>query len=196
MLSLGKTIISSAVFDEKFACDLNECKGYCCLQGDSGAPLEEKEAMLLERLYPEIKRYMRPEGISAVEEKGTSVIDSDGDIVTPLIGNDECAYTQYKDGIYSCAIEKAWEDKKIAFRKPVSCHLFPVRITKYEEFDAVNYEELKICRPALKRGRKENIPVYRFLRDSLIRMYGKKWYTELLIAAGEIEKNKQDRHLH
>lgn len=190
MLSLGKTIISSAVFEEKFACDLEKCRGHCCLHGDSGAPLEEEEAQLLEELWPVIRQYMRPEGISAVESQGTSIIDADGDTVTPLIGNAECAYAQYKNGIYYCAIEHAWQEKKIPFRKPVSCHLFPIRVKKYPEFDAVNYEELKICKPALKRGKAENIPVYCFLEEALVRVYGREWYDELLSAAAAIERNK------
>jgi len=190
MLSLGKTIISSAVFEEKFACDLKKCRGQCCLHGDSGAPLEEEEAKILEKIFPVVRYYMRPRGIKAVEEKGTSMIDSDGDLVTPLIGNAECAYARYDEGIYYCAIERAWEDKKVSFRKPISCHLFPLRVKKYEEFDAVNYEEIKICRPAVARGKAENIPVYDFLEEALVRAYGKKWYKELLIAAKEIQKNK------
>ncbi|HCC70559.1 MAG TPA: DUF3109 domain-containing protein [Bacteroidales bacterium] len=190
MFSLGKTIISSAVFEEKFACDLQKCRGQCCLYGDSGAPLENEEAEILENFFPVLRNYMRPEGIKAVEKKGTSMLDKDGDLVTPLIGNAECAYTLYNNGIYYCAIEKAWEDKKISFRKPISCHLFPLRIKKYEEFDAVNYEELKICKPAVRKGVAENIPVYRFLEEALVRAYGKKWYNELLIAAEEIKKNK------
>lgn len=190
MLSLGKAIISSAVFEEKFACDLKKCKGYCCLQGDSGAPLLDEEATALEEIWPVIKNYMRPEGIRAVEEKGLSVIDSDGDLVTPLIGKAECAYAKYDEGIYHCAIERAWEDRVISFRKPLSCHLFPLRIKRYREFDAVNYEEIKICRPAVRRGKNENIPVYRFLKDPLIRLYGSKWYNELLRAAADIGRNK------
>ena len=190
MLSLGKTIISSAIFEEKFACDIEKCRGHCCLHGDSGAPLEEEEAQILGGVWPILKKYMRPEGIRAVQQKGTSMTDSDGDLVTPLIGNAECAYAQYVNGIYYCAIEKAWMEKKISFRKPISCHLFPVRIKKYEEFDAVNYEELKICSPAVRRGKAENIPVYRFLKEPLIMVYGKQWYDELLIAADEIRKNK------
>lgn len=144
----------------------------------------------MEEIWPVVKQYMRPEGIRAVQQRGTSMTDSDGDLVTPLIGNAECSYAQYVNGIYYCAIEKAWMDKKISFRKPLSCHLFPIRIKKYEEFDAINYEEIKICKPALKRGKIEDIPLYRFLEEPLVRVYGEKWYNELLIAAEEIEKNK------
>ena len=193
MLSIGRTIISSAVFEEKFSCDLARCKGCCCLQGDSGAPLEESEGKTIAEIWPVIKDYMRTEGIQAVEEKGTSLIDSDGDLVTPLIGNAECAYTLLEDGVYFCAIERAWADGKVKFQKPISCHLFPIRIKKYEEFDAVNYEEWKICRPAVKKGKESNIPVYEFLQEPLIRIYGKQWYNELQIAAREFEKIEKDR---
>ncbi len=190
MLSLGKAIVSSAVFEEKFACDLEKCRGYCCLQGDSGAPLLEEEGAILEEIWPVIKHYMRPEGIRAVEEKGISMIDDDGDLVTPLIGKAECAYAGYSEGIYYCAIERAWEDRKISFRKPISCHLFPLRVKRYREFDAVNYEEIKICRPAVRRGKAGDIPVYRFLKDPLIRLYGREWYKELLSAAADIRRKK------
>jgi len=188
MLSIDRTVISMNLFDRKFCCDLDKCKGSCCRYGDSGAPLEEKEAVILEEIWPELKKYMRAEGIEAVMEKGTSMVDSDGDIVTPLIGNDECAYAIVENGIFKCAIEKAWIDGKIKFRKPESCHLFPVRIKKYREFDAVNYEEWKICKSARKLGEELDLPVYKFLKDPLIRVYGKKWYKEVEKAAGEIKK--------
>lgn len=178
------------LFDKKFCCDLNECKGSCCRYGDSGAPLEESEAIILEEIWPLVKDYLRPSGIKAIEKMGTSMVDSDGDTVTPLIGNEECAYAVIEDGIYKCAIEKAWTDGKIKFRKPESCHLFPVRIKKYKDFDAVNYEEWKICKPALKKGEELNLPVYKFLKEPLIRAYGKKWYADLEKAAEDIKKSK------
>lgn len=190
MLSIDHTVISMNLFDKKFCCDLQKCKGSCCRYGDSGAPLEEKEAIILEEIWTEVRAYMRPEGIEAVEEKGTSMVDSDGDTVTPLIGNDECAYALIEDGVFMCAIEKAWSNNKIKFRKPESCHLFPVRIKKYKEFDAVNYEEWKICKPARKLGEELDMPVYKFLKDPLIRVYGKKWYREVEKAAQEIKNLK------
>lgn len=190
MLSVGRTVISMNLFEKKFCCDLEKCKGTCCKYGDSGAPLEEKEATLLEKIWPIVKNYLRDEGISSIEAKGTSVIDSDGDIVTPLIGNDECAYATVESGIYKCGIERAWEEGMTDFRKPESCHLFPVRIKKYREFDAVNYEEWKICKPALVKGEEISLPVYEFLKVPLIRVYGKKWYKEIEIAAYELEKRK------
>ena len=176
------------LFDKKFCCNLEKCKGNCCRYGDSGAPLEEAEAVILEEIWPVVEKYMRPEGIEAVRKKGSSVVDSDGDPVTPLIGNDECAYAIVEDGIFKCAIEMAWTDGKIKFRKPESCHLFPVRIKKYSEFDAVNYEEWKICKPAIYLGEELDLPVYKFLKEPLIRVYGKSWYKEVEKAAGEIKK--------
>ncbi len=188
MLSIDRTVISMNLFDKKFCCNLEKCKGSCCRYGDSGAPLEEAEAVILEEIWPVVEKYMRPEGIEAVREKGTSMVDSDGDTVTPLIGNDECAYAILEDGIFKCAIEKAWTDGKIKFRKPESCHLFPVRIKKYRDFDAVNYEEWKICKPARNLGEDLDLPVYKFLKEPLIRVYGKSWYKEVEKAAEEIKK--------
>lgn len=176
------------LFEKRFVCDLEKCKGQCCYYGDSGAPLEQSEAEILEKIYPIIREYMRPEGVAAVERQGTSMIDSDGDVVTPLIGTAECAYAIIKDGIYMCAIEKAWHEGKVEFRKPESCHLFPVRVKKYREFDAVNYEEWKICQHALANGAAKDIFVYQFLKEPLTRVYGSEWYRELTIAAGEIRK--------
>jgi len=193
MLSLGKTVISMDIFEKKFCCDLIRCKGACCFHGDSGAPLEEAEAITLERIWPLIRGTLRAEGIAAVEEKGTSMIDTDGDLVTPLIGKEECAYALVEESIYRCAIEKAWQNGIIDFRKPLSCHLFPVRIKKYAEFDAVNYEEWKICRPAFKRGEADNVPVYSFLKESLIRVYGQKWYRELTKVASELGKRAEGK---
>jgi len=188
MLSIGKTIISMDLFEKRFVCDLDKCRGQCCYYGDSGAPLENGEAEMLQEVYPEIKHLMRSEGIRAVEKQGTSVIDTDGDTVTPLIGNAECAYAIIEEGIYKCAIEKAWFEKKSSFRKPESCHLFPVRVKKYRDFDAVNYEEWKICKPAIHNGMSQGVYVYQFLREPLTRVYGEEWYRELTIAADELQK--------
>lgn len=191
MLSIGRTIISMELFEKRFICDLDKCKGHCCYHGESGAPLEDNEAEILEEIYPVIKEFLRDEGVEAISRQGTSLIDSDGDRVTPLVGTAECAYAIIDNGIYKCAIEKLWHEGKISFRKPVSCHLFPVRVKKYREFDAVNYEELKICKPALLKGASENLFVYQFLEEPLKRVYGDEWYNELTIAAGEIRKMKK-----
>jgi hypothetical protein len=180
MLPVGNTLVSEAVISAKFVCDLKRCKGACCVEGESGAPLEKEELKKLESVYPHVKPYLTAEGIAALEEKGLYLIDDDGDYVTPLIGNGgACAFTVYENGIAACGIEKAFNDGKIDFRKPVSCHLYPVRITQYKNYDAVNYHEWEICAPACKLGKQLKIPVYKFVKDALIRKYGEKWYQEL-----------------
>ncbi|WP_430974398.1 DUF3109 family protein [Sunxiuqinia rutila] len=184
MLEIGKTIVSLDVVEEHFLCDLFKCKGACCVEGDSGAPLTQEEAVKLDEIYPIVEPYMTEEGKAVVESQGTSVVDSDDDVVTPLVNNCECAFT-FKDehGIVKCAIEKAFLEGKVDFRKPVSCHLFPVRITEYERFDAVNYQELRICKPARECGAGQKLPLYQFLKEPLIRKYGKDWYEQLAFAA-------------
>ena len=180
MLKIQHTLVSLDVIEKHFVCDLQKCRGICCVHGDSGAPLEQEEAEQLERLYDKYKGFMQEAGRQAVEAQGTSVIDSDGDLVTPLIHGKECAYAfRDRDGIYKCAIETAWQKKKIPFRKPVSCHLFPVRLREYEDFTAVNFEFWKDCRPALELGRKKNVRVYEFLQEALTRRFGREWYREL-----------------
>ncbi len=184
MLKIQHTLVSLDVIEKHFVCDLQKCRGICCVHGDSGAPLEQEEAEQLELLYDKYKGFMQEAGRQAVEAQGTSVIDSDGDLVTPLIHGKECAYAfRDRDGIYKCAIETAWQKKKIPFRKPVSCHLFPVRLREYEDFTAVNFEFWKDCRPALELGRKKNVRVYEFLEEALTRRFGREWYRELKGAA-------------
>jgi hypothetical protein len=190
VLQIDNTIISLDVFEKKFKCDLSKCRGKCCVYGDSGAPLEKDEVKLLEEIYPEVKPFLRPEGIMAIEEQGTSMVDSDGDDVTPLINHKECAYTIIENGIYFCAIESAYLKKKIKFQKPISCHLFPVRTKDYPEFTAVNYEKWEICKDAVKLGHEEDVSVVDFLKQALIRKFGKKWYKKLIIASKELKKSQ------
>jgi len=190
MLRIDDTIFSFDVLEKKFRCNLPKCHGNCCRYGDSGAPLSAEEAHILREIWSVVKPYLRPEGIAAIEEKGTSVVDFENDNVTPLIGNEECAYTILKDNILLCGIEQAWTDGKISYRKPLSCHLFPVRIKYYSDFRAVNYEELAICSPARITGEREGLYVYEFLKEPLIRALGKDLYNDLCIAARELRKNK------
>lgn len=175
-----KTLISDDIVEKHFVCDLNACKGACCVHGDSGAPLEDDETKILEGIFEKVKPYMTPQGIAAVEKQGTWVVDSDGDKVTPLVGGDkECAYTRFENGVAFCGIEKAWMEKKIDWRKPISCHLYPIRITAYKQYDAINYEKWDICKPACACGEKLQVPVYKFVKDALIRKYGAPWYKKL-----------------
>jgi len=183
VLQIGKTIISLDVVEKQFICDLSVCRGDCCVQGDSGAPLEKIEMEILDNIYEKIKGFLREEGIKTIEDQGKHIIDNDGDIVTPLIDNKECAYTIFEEGIVRCGIEKAFYAGEIDFIKPQSCHLFPVRITEYKKFDAVNYKPTDRCKCAIILGDINKIPVYKFLKDPLIRKYGKHWYKKLEIAA-------------
>jgi len=190
MLRIDDIVFSSDVLEKKFKCDLTACKGICCRYGDSGAPLSDEEVDILKEIWPDVKPYLRPEGIREIEKHGTSIIDFDNDHVTPLIDNVDCTYTVLEDNILRCGIEKAWSDRKITFRKPVSCHLFPVRIKQFPGFKAVNYEKLMICSSACKRGKRDEIYVYEFLKEPLIRVFGEKIYKELCIAAEELRKKE------
>ena len=184
MIEIGRTIVSFEVLEEYFLCDLLKCKGACCVEGTSGAPVTEEEANEIEQAYPVFLKYMPELHRQEVERQGFTVIDSDGDLVTPLINNRECVYTfTDEQGILKCAIEKAFLAGKISFRKPVSCHLFPIRITEYKRFDAINYQELKICKPGRICGSGEKLHLYKFLKEPLIRKYGGDWYEQLIFAA-------------
>ena len=183
MIEIGKTIISLDVLESKFCCDLDQCKGACCVDGDSGAPLIPEEAETIERLYPIFQEYLSEENRTEIAKQGFSLIDHDGDLVTPIIGKNECVYTFVNEkGITLCAIEKAYFEKNTDFRKPISCHLFPIRITEYKRFDGVNYEKLKICKPGRACGKINDLPLWKCLREPLIRKYGEDWYEELRIA--------------
>lgn len=190
MLRIDDTIFSFDILDKKFRCNLPLCLGNCCRYGDSGAPLTRAEAIILDEIWNEVRPFLRPEGVLAIEAKGKSITDFENDRVTPLIGNEECAYAILKDNIYMCGIEQAWTNGKITFRKPLSCHLFPVRIKYYSDFRAVNYEEITICSPARTTGAEEGVYVYEFLKEPLIRALGEEMYTDLCIAAQELRKNR------
>lgn len=179
MIIVDDCIISDNLADVKFCCDLAACKGACCVEGDCGAPLDKDEIPVLERIYPCVKPYMTEEGIAVVERDGVSSVDVDGLPCTPLVNNCECAYAVVEDGVTLCAIEKAWRAGKIDFQKPISCHLYPVRIEDYGEFKAVNYHEWDICRCAVAKGRGEGVPLYRYLEVPLVRRFGQEWYDEL-----------------
>ena len=189
MLRIGDTIFSFDILEKKFKCDLPRCLGNCCRYGDSGAPLSKEEVDILDEIWPDVKPYLRPEGIEVIENEGTSITDFENEKVTPLIGNEECAYSFLKDNIFMCGIEKAWSEGKISFQKPVSCHLFPARIKQYSDFKAVNYQELSICHAAVEYGRSEGVYVYEFLKTPLIRAFGEEIYNDLCIAASELRKN-------
>lgn len=189
MIQIGETLVSTDLVDSHFVCDLSKCKGACCVEGDSGAPLEESERMAIEHAFPLIKNRLSEKALAAVEEQGLYLTDSDGDLVTPLVdGNRECVYTLFENGVAYCAFEKAHAEGLIAFRKPVSCHLYPVRIDKMNHFEAVNVHRWSVCSPACKLGEELKVPVYVFLKEALVRKYGEEWYAELSEVAEQYRK--------
>ena len=189
MIQIDDKLISEDLFSEEFVCNLAKCKGICCVEGDAGAPLDEDETHILDEIYPKIKPYLRPEGIQAIEEQGTYTLDFEGDLVTPLVNNAECAYVIFDEkGYTKCAIEKAYEDGVINWQKPISCHLYPIRITEYSNFSAINYHEWDICSDACTLGKELSVKVYQFLKKPLIRKYGEEFYQTLSEAAEEWEK--------
>ena len=189
MIQIDDKLISEDLFSEEFVCNLAKCKGICCVEGDAGAPLDEDETKILDEIYPKIKPYLRPEGIQAIEEQGTYTLDFEGDLVTPLVNNAECAYVIFDEkGYTKCAIEKAYEDGVIEWQKPISCHLYPIRITEYSYFSAINYHEWDICSDACTLGKELGVKVYQFLKKPLIRKYGEEFYQTLSEAAEEWEK--------
>lgn len=195
MLSIKNTLVSEDILEKKFVCDLAACKGACCVEGDAGAPLEKSELKKLKSVYKDVEPYLNKKGHQAIQEQGLFVIDSDGDYTTPLVSaGKECAYVVFDEKkTAKCAIEMAFLDGKIKWQKPISCHLYPIRITPYKHYDAVNYHKWDICKPACTCGEKLNVPVYRFLKMPLIRKYGKSWYKELEIAADEWLKMKMHK---
>ena len=188
MIQVQDKIISLDVFEKHFVCDLNACKGACCIEGDSGAPLLDEEEEILNEIYEKVKPYMKKEGITEVENQGVAIYDSEGDLTTTLVNNRECAFVVEENGINLCSIEKAFLEGKTDFKKPISCHLFPIRIKEYRDFDVINYEEIKICKPACECGSKLEIPVYAFLKEPLIRKYGEIFYKGLLQIASSLKK--------
>ncbi len=185
MIVIDNTIVSDEFRDARFCCNVQRCLGACCVEGDAGAPLEEEEISYLEENLSRIRQYMRHDGIRVVYENGVFDYDSDGSYVTPLINDKDCAFVYYENKIARCAIEKAYMEGKINFQKPISCHLYPVRITKHKEFDAINYHKWHICGPARSFGKKQGIRLYEFLKDALVRKYGEEWFSKL---KAEIEK--------
>lgn len=189
MFQLGKTIISEDIIENDFVCNLSACHGACCIEGDAGAPLEDDEVDILKTIYPKIKPYLRPEGISAIEEQGTSIVTVFNEHETPLVKGKECAYTLFdKSGKALCGIEQAYNDGKIEWKKPISCHLYPIRLKTYSQFVAINYNKWDICDDACTLGTSLEVPVYKFVKEALIRKFGSDWYAELERTAKEFRK--------
>jgi hypothetical protein len=192
MIQIDDTVISTDLFDQKFCCDLSTCKGICCVEGDSGAPLEDEEIPKIESLLPVVWDDLSEKSKALIRKQGVYYVDEDGDKVTSIVDGAECVFTYFDEkGICKCALEKAYREGKTDFYKPISCHLYPVRLDNLSNGTvAVNVHSWKICRCAVDFGKEKNIPVYQFLKEPLIRRFGEAWYEQLCIAAEEIKQFK------
>jgi len=189
MLQIDDTIISLELLDRKFICDLATCKGECCVEGQEGAPLETDEVDRLNDVLPFVWDYLPERSKEVIKDQGVSYVDRDGDDVTSIVNGAECVFVYTDENGYSkCAVEKAYLEGKINFRKPISCYLYPVRVDRYKFHTAVNYHQWHICKCAQVLGEKEGVQVYKFLKDPLIQKFGYEWYEQLEIAAKEISE--------
>jgi hypothetical protein len=186
MIAIDDKLISEDIISTHFVCHLTACKGACCVQGDAGAPLEADELPILAHIYESVKPYLTEQGIEAIEKQGLYVVDNetDGGYATPLINGAACVYIVFdEDNIAGCGIQKAYNEGKINWQKPISCHLYPIRIKRYSDFEAVNYDKWHICKAACKFGKSQKVKLYEFLREPLIRKYGNDFYEQLHAAA-------------
>ncbi len=180
MIQVEDKILSELIFERKFVCDLNKCKGACCVEGDAGAPLEKDELGILENVFPKVKKYLSEKSLKAIEKNGLYTKDEDGEWVTTLVEGKECVYTIFDDnGTAFCGIEKAYLNNEIDFKKPISCHLYPIRVAKYKTFEALNYHYWDLCNDACVLGKQLGVKVYKFLKEPLVRKYGEAFYDEL-----------------
>ena len=183
MLQIQDKLVSLDLAEQFFCCDLNKCLGGCCIEGDAGAPITEDERAKIENILPEIWDDLLPQAQEVIRENGVSYIDEEGDLVTSIVDGKNCVFTTYgAGGMCLCAIEKAFREGRIDFMKPCSCHLYPVRLTEYTSFTAVNYHKWKICKCAEILGRKNGIRLYQFLKTPLTMKFGEEWYNELVQA--------------
>ena len=194
MIAIDNVLVSDDVIEAQFVCDLNKCKGGCCEDGDAGAPLNVKELEILNEIYETIKPYLTPEGIRWIEKHGRYNYDREYGWVTPTIEGTICAYgLRDENGIIKCGIEQAYRDGKIDFKKPISCHLYPiiVREGKNGDYDRMNYEPRDVlCKPACKLGKKLKVPVYEFLKEPLLRRYGPEFYEALQAVAQKVKEEQ------
>ncbi len=191
MIQLGKTLVSEDIIEKDFVCNLSACKGVCCVDGDAGAPLEASELQILKDIYPKVKPFMREEGIREIEKQGEYTVSEDGEYETTLINGRDCAYVIFDENETAlCAIEEAYNQGEVDWKKPISCHLYPIRVQEYSEFAAVNYHKWQICDDACTLGKELQVPIYKFVKQALVRKFGEDWYAELETIAEEWKKQK------
>ncbi len=180
MILIDDKLISDELFDVKFVCNLDKCLGACCVEGDAGAPLTQADIESIQRNLQHVEQYLPQEQRSLLSESGFYENDFTGDTVTTCLPSGECVFAYRKEnGVLGCALEKAFYDSKSDFKKPISCHLYPIRVSKVGDYTVLNYHEWDICKPALKLGNQLGVPVFRFLKDAVIRSFGENFYLEL-----------------
>jgi hypothetical protein len=180
MILLENTIVSEDILEKNFICNLAACKGACCIEGDSGAPITQDELEILESELENIKPYLTAVSLEAIKTQNFWEKDTDGDLVTTCLPTGECNFSLRDEaGMLKCGIEQAYRDGKASIQKPLSCHLYPIRISNVGEFEALNYHRWDICKPACKLGEEHQVAVYQFLKEPLIRKFGADWHNEL-----------------
>lgn len=193
MLEIQNTLVSLDLIERFFCCDLDKCLGECCIEGDAGAPITEDERQQIEAILPEIFDELSPAAQREIRENGVAYIDQEGDLVTSIVDGRNCVFTCFEPGgMCHCAIERAYRQGRINFYKPISCHLYPIRLKEYADFTAVNLHRWKICRCAEVLGRKLGLRAYQFLKEPLIRRFGQAWYDELALTAEEYLRQYPD----
>lgn len=180
MLQIKDTLVTLDIIERFFLCDLGKCLGECCIEGDAGAPITEAEYARLKEIKDIVWDDLLPAARRRIEEAGVGYIDEEGDLVTQIVDGRNCVFSTYAEGgLCLCAIEKAYNEGRCAMRKPISCYLYPLRLTEYPSFTAVNYHRWKICRCAESLGRAKGMRLYQFMRGPLIERFGQEWYDEL-----------------
>ncbi len=180
VIRIGNALISEDLLERQFACDLNACYGKCCVSGEAGAPLSQDETVILNNIYKSVEPFLRAEGRAAIAAQGTSVTNDQGEFETPLVDGNECAYVVFDDKQTAlCGIERAYREGAIDWKKPLSCHLYPVRALELDELTALNYHHWPICSAACDLGKIQKIPVYQFVKEALVRKFGLSWYRAL-----------------
>lgn len=189
MVEVGDVVVSLDIFKEKFLCDLKACQGACCIEGDAGAPVELEEIAAIEEALPVIWNDLSLKARGVINKQGVAYVDKEGDLVTSIVNGKDCAFTCYDEhGCCFCALERAYRQGKIKFCKPISCFLYPIRVKKRGAFSALNYNRWDVCKAAVVLGQKEDLPVYKFLKEPLVQKFGEAWYQELELVARELKK--------
>lgn len=193
IVEVGDVLVSTDIFTEQFCCDLSQCKGECCIEGDAGAPVTQEEIAHIEDALDAVWGDLSAQAQSVIDKQGVAYVDIEGDLVTSIVNGKDCVFTCYDGDCCLCAIEKAQRAGKIDFIKPISCALYPIREKVLSNgMSALSYNRWDVCHTAVKKGREIGLPIYKFLEGPLTRRFGEEWYAQLLETA---EAMKQEGYL-